>query len=335
MIVVLYKSFDITDKLSEDFHVKIYEILSNFIYFYCISNKANVKSIVNAILIIITAHIMADNSTLNSYTVLQDFVDVRIEFLNNVIMLINDNSKNNVKKIFFKIIKHLYFIYTYISSSEHNQQQESSFLKKISLNFNKIKSIKQNIKNFILKATYDKFLINELKDEEIIKLIPFIYKLSESDDLQDFSETFFNYHNLLKSKDYILEMDDRRLDLKDKINDLKDAVSNKEIKYFKCIEDYNVFLQSLKNEKIGGIEEENSRIMEEEDEDEESEIEIKVDKRKSNPSPLKKQRNNYNNISSPSKINSLIILGKSIEVKANKRRRSASPSARKINKRKK
>lgn len=115
MIAVLYKSFEYTDTKREDFHVKIYEIMSSFIYFYVNSGKAATKSLINSILIIFLSQIMGQ-SNFDYKSVFTEFQETKLEFINQFLKMIceSDQDPKKPRKILFRIFKYIYFLAEFV-----------------------------------------------------------------------------------------------------------------------------------------------------------------------------------------------------------------------------
>jgi len=127
MIVVLYKSFEFSDPKREDFHVKIYEIMSSFIYFYVNSGKGSNKSLINSILIIFLSQIMGQ-SNFDCKSVFTDFQETKLEFINQFLKMICDSDQDNKKprKILFRIFKFVYFLSEYIQQNSDIESLEKN-----------------------------------------------------------------------------------------------------------------------------------------------------------------------------------------------------------------
>ena len=86
--------------------------------------------------------------------------------------------------------------------------------------------------------------------------------------LKTFSENLGAHFDLLKEKNFIYEYCGNKIDLsvEEKQNELRNYVDNKQIKYYKLIEENYAFVATLKNTKLNVIEEENSRLLDEDEE---------------------------------------------------------------------
>jgi hypothetical protein len=266
MLVVLFKSFDVKDSASEDFYMKIHEILSGFLYFYCTFDKSHLKSVLNSILIIITSHFF-NFSLINSYdkhTVLNTFVDTRFEFIFQIMKLVSDHSGTNeklyFKKIILKLVKFAYFAIIFHDSSKLIKQK-----------FVKERNIINNIRSFFIKSRLDQFLITEMDEEVCSKLFPYVYSFKLCD--INISDEFTNFLNKLEQENLVYG----NIDFKEKIEEMSDILKNKEVKYLKKFEEYYMFLETLKKIKLGIIVESNESMINEEDEIISSVGKLKVD----------------------------------------------------------
>jgi hypothetical protein len=255
MLVVLFKSFDVRDSITEDFYMKIHEILSSFLYFYCTFDKSHLKSVMNSILIIMTSHFF-NFSLLNSYdkgTVLNTFAETRFEFIFQIMKLVSDHSGTNEKSYFKKIIiKLVKFAYYAISFHDNSKLIKQKFVKE--------KNIINNIRSFFVKSRLDQFLVSEMDEEVCLKLFPYIFSLRDRE--INISDVFENFLIRLEQENLIFG----NIDFKDKLEEMSDVLKNKEIKYLKKFEEYYLFLETLKKIKLGVIVESNESMIGEEDE---------------------------------------------------------------------
>lgn len=289
LLVVLAQSFEIMDKQSEDFHLKIQEIMSNFVYFYTMSDKSHTKAIVKAVLIVLTAQMVVPGDNTYERNVVSDYLQTKLEFLHHFLFLINDQTGSNdtARKIIFKVFKYLHFLYAYITEDHAkafmNLEIKEDNKKKVNISYNCKKNIKPNMKKFFDKLNYDKSLFQD--EEGILKLFPYLDNLNLFDGLKGFSQFLTEEYASLKEKNFVLENGDRKLNLNDeeKINEMRDYVRNKEMKYYKAIEENYAFIMTLREDRLNVIFEENSKILEEEEnEEQERSNMIKKGKKKSN-----------------------------------------------------
>jgi len=129
MIAVLYKSFEFTDTKREDFHVKVYEIMSSFIYFYVNSGKAANKALINAILIVFLSQIIGQ-SHFDYKSVFTEFQETKLEFINQFLKMIceSDQDPKKPRKILFRIFKFLYFLAEFVQEETDIENIQKSVL---------------------------------------------------------------------------------------------------------------------------------------------------------------------------------------------------------------
>jgi hypothetical protein len=272
LITVLYKSFDFTERRDEDYHTKIFEIMQNFLYTYCYTNKSHIKTVIKAVMIILTSHMMVDGNYFDR-TLASTFVETRVEFLNQLLMVVHDfaSGTSSMKKIVFKIFKYLFFFYNYASGDIQKavrNDEDYKKNKKFELPYKIKDKVKQNIKRFFEKTKFDKYLVSEMTDESsFLKLFPFLLALDDHKVLKNFSEPLYNCFESLKSKNFIYEFSGQAMDLsnEEKQQELKQYVNNKENQYYQLIEEYHLFINALKSTRLNIILEENSKIYEEGD----------------------------------------------------------------------
>lgn len=264
LIVILYKSYDATDKKSEDFHIKIYEIMFNFTSFY-LGARENIKHFQNAILIILSGNLLNDNRPYD-VNVLKDYAETRFEYLTQLLIFINEHAINltSPKKLIMKIFKYLYFIYMYSEKEPEEGSNKRNFV-----SYNGRKLFRSGIKRIIERGNFDKFIINEMNDDNIFKIFPYIHNLYECGGLKNFSDLFYEKYESLKNNNFEIDLTGRSVNLKERINELNECVSNKQIKYFKLIDDFYQFILIIKDEKLNVIYEESSRIEDNLEEEEE------------------------------------------------------------------
>jgi hypothetical protein len=283
LIAVLYKSFQTVERHNEDFHVKIFEIMQNFLYAYCLNNKTHIKTVVKSILIIITSQSMGENTSSSVYdkTVARDFQEVRPDFFNQFLLLIHDFAagQSSLRKFVFKIFKYLFFIYKYTSGDfdkaleNENEEDVLNNSRKSYVTYRNKKTIKDYIKKIFDKCRYDKYLLNEMADDNLyIKLFPFMLCLDDHHAIRSFSDSLGIHFEQLKEKNFIYDYSGSKMDLgvEEKQNEMRDYVYNKQVKYYKLIEENCAFVSRLKGNKLNVIEEENSKIMDEEELNEEN-----------------------------------------------------------------
>jgi len=270
LLVIGYKSNDVSEKANDDYNLKIHEIFRNFFFMYSYHNKHHRKSIINAILIILTAHLIND-SHIYERSAIKNFAETKFEFLHGLLKHLSQAGQDPIplSSIIFKVFKYLYFVALYILEDEQKilrGDDENSKNKKVNISYSVKKKIKQDLRKFFERSNYDKYLLEKMTDEHFLKLFPFISNMEEIP-LKNISEAFHNHLNSLKEKGYLYEYSGRTIDLvsEEKINEYKNYVNNKEIKYYKTFEDSITFLNSLKEDKFYVIHEENSIINEEDE----------------------------------------------------------------------
>ena len=123
LFVCLYRSYQITDKESEDYNIKISEIMNNFMYFYSIEGKNHIRAIIHAIEIIITSQLYFQNDLGFDKNLLSHYSNTKYDFLNKFLYIIYQNAQKklnnpNYIKIIFKIFKYVYFMFKYVKEED-------------------------------------------------------------------------------------------------------------------------------------------------------------------------------------------------------------------------
>ena len=292
MIVVLFKSFEITDSKKEDFHVKVYEIMSSFVFFYVNSGKNYVKSLINSIMIVFLCQIIGENNFV-AKTVFTDYLETKLEFINQFLKMIceSDQEKKRPRKILFKIFKFVYFLLEFIQ--EDNEEDNSNNIsnleqsvnninlkkkinetinnskldidkrntKKYHLSLKILQNIKINLKKFLEKTKFDSQLFCDLSDEISLK---FIALLNRTGGLKYFSEETIEKFKEIKNNDFKIENNGIETDIKNQIENYDNYIENKREKYNKLINEFLFFHDVIKKENVGTIiVEETSVLMEE------------------------------------------------------------------------
>jgi hypothetical protein len=143
LFVCLYRSYQITDKESEDYNIKISEIMNNFMYFYSIEGKNHIRAIIHAIEIIITSQLYFQNELGNEKNLLSHYSNTKYDFLNKFLYIIFQNAQKklnnpNYIRLIFRIFKYIYFMFKYVKEEDKiNEQFEK---------LNKIKTRKEREK---------------------------------------------------------------------------------------------------------------------------------------------------------------------------------------------
>ena len=280
LFVALFKSFEILDKSSEEYNIKIYEIMNNFMYFYSIKGKKHINSVVKAINLILTTQFMFNNETVYDRSVLSDYVDTKFDFLNQFLYIIYENSNEKANTSFmnfiFKIFKYIFFMYKYskeedISDNKDKKEREKS----IDIGIGLLKNFKVKLQKLFEKTNYDSGLFSYFKenDSKFGKFFAFLNYLSEMKYLGEFSQNLFDEFNALKEKGFKIEINGTNYDFStdEKKKELKEYIDKKEKKYYEEIEEFYAFCSQLKDNKLKEIFIENSKILEENEEEEEGE----------------------------------------------------------------
>lgn len=276
LLIILHNTLDTdmsTNRKDEDYNIKIFEVMQNFLYAYCVSNKNNIKSIINALLIALTSKMISDSIGNYEKSVVNDFCDIKYDFVKQLISLVNEFSmgRGSVKKIVFKIFKYMYFLFGYTCGDVEKNIENNEEIKtaKFTVKYKNKQNLRTNLKKFFEKTKFDLFLLNEANSSEsfYMKLFPFILKLNDYSALKTISENCLGSHlDSVKENNFVVNFPNGAMDFsnEEKQNELKDYVENKTNKYYKTIEEYWTFIESLKEDKLYAILEENSGIEEDE-----------------------------------------------------------------------
>jgi hypothetical protein len=295
MIVILYKSFEIKDYKQEDFHIKIYEIMTSFIFFYSKMGKNANKSILKSLFIIILCQLIGTDR-LQLRSLFNDFQETKVEFINTFLKTICDNSQDIKfpRKILFKIFKFIYFLNEYMNneSIENERILNTSNLpknKKINFNNKNRTNILMNLNKFNNKTKYDLQIFSDSTDEIFIK---FITLLNETEFINSFSNEAIKEYEDIHDNDFKVDRNGIDFDIGERLKNYKEYKKSKEDKYKSEIEYFLSIFEVLKNEENYISKDDVNMIINEEDEeinDEESAVKFKKENRKSN-------KNNNNNI---------------------------------------
>jgi hypothetical protein len=296
MIVILYKSFEIKDSKQEDFHIKIYEIMTSFIFFYSKMGKNANKSILKSLFIIILCQLIGSDR-LQLRSLFNDFQETKIEFINTLLKTICDNSQDIKfpRKILFKIFKFIYFLNEYMNneSIENERILNSSNLpknKKVFYNNKYRMNILTNLNKFSNKTKYDLQIFSDSTDEIFIK---FITLLNETEFINSFSNEAVKEYEDIFDNDFKVDRNGIDFDIGERLKNYKEYKKSKEDKYRAEIEYYLSIFEILKTEEYFTSKDDVNMVINEVDEEineEESAIKVKKDNRKSN-------NNDNNNIS--------------------------------------
>ena len=123
LFVCLYRSYQITDKESEDYNIKISEIMNNFMYFYSIEGENHIRAIIHAIEIILTSQLYFQNEFGNDKNLLGHYAGTKYDFLNKFLFIIFQNAQKKLKnanyiRLIFRIFKYVYFLFKYVKEED-------------------------------------------------------------------------------------------------------------------------------------------------------------------------------------------------------------------------
>ena len=128
LFVCLYRSYQITDKESEDYNIKISEIMNNFMYFYSMAGKNHIIAIIHAIEIILTSQLYFQNELGFDKNLLCHYSNTKYDFLNKFLYIIFQNAQKKLKhqnyiSLVFRIFKYVYFMFKYVKEEDAINQQ--------------------------------------------------------------------------------------------------------------------------------------------------------------------------------------------------------------------
>jgi hypothetical protein len=252
MIVTLYKSYDIRDEASEDYHMKTSEIISDFLYYYCTFEKTQIKSVINAILIVLTAQ-MVGEFFINNFeknTILNHYMEAKIEFISQIIIIIQEkgeSDKYHLKKIIFKIIKYMAHLSLFML--------EAANKKLFKFTQTNLKNFQGNVKRFFERSNFDQFVLNDINEKYVTKLYALLLNLKLSE--ISLSECFDVFLQSIENNGakYIVS-EDKTIDFTEETYQLGEYVATSSDKYFKTINEHVYFLMKLKKTRMGVIVEE-------------------------------------------------------------------------------
>ena len=123
LFVCLYRSYQITDKESEDYNIKISEIMNNFMYFYSIEGENHIRAIIHAIEIILTSQLYFQNEFGYDKNLLSHYAGTKYDFLNKFLYIIFQNAQKKLKnanyiRLIFRIFKYVYFLFKYVKEED-------------------------------------------------------------------------------------------------------------------------------------------------------------------------------------------------------------------------
>ncbi|MCQ2818450.1 MAG: hypothetical protein MJ252_14375 [archaeon] len=254
IIVFLQKAFKFTDPKGENFFLKVHESMNNFLYFYTFKNKTHLKFIVKAINNIETVKLITNQDVTNDKTVLNDFMNIKTEFLNHMLYISFGNAKENTKYDFndliFKHIKYLYFLNKYLLEIENdtNTERKKTIAKTPSL----YKNFKTKLKNYFQRNKYDISVVEYFKENDNYhKFAAFLMKMKQLNIIDDFSKAFADEYSELEKNGFKIEINSTPYDYSSdaKKAELLQYVDSKEQKYFEEIDDYGTFIGIIKEDK--------------------------------------------------------------------------------------
>ena len=125
LFVCLYRS---TDKESEDYNIKISEIMNNFMYFYSIEGENHIRAIIHAIEIILTSQLYFQNDSGYDKNLLGHYAGTKYDFLNKFLYIIFQNAQKKLKnanyiRLIFRIFKYVYFLFKYVKEEDASNEQ--------------------------------------------------------------------------------------------------------------------------------------------------------------------------------------------------------------------
>ena len=128
LFVCLYRSYQITDKESEDYNIKISEIMNNFMYFYSMAGKNHIIAIIHAIEIILTSQLYFQNELGFDKNLLCHYSNTKYDFLNKFLYIIFQNAQKKLKhqnyiSLVFRIFKYVFFMFKYVKEEDAINQQ--------------------------------------------------------------------------------------------------------------------------------------------------------------------------------------------------------------------
>ena len=128
LFVCLYRSYQITDKESEDYNIKISEIMNNFMYFYSIEGENHIRAIIHAIEIILTSQLYFQNEFGYDKNLLGHYAGTKYDFLNKFLYIIFQNAQKKLKnanyiRLIFRIFKYVYFLFKYVKEEDVSNEE--------------------------------------------------------------------------------------------------------------------------------------------------------------------------------------------------------------------
>lgn len=286
LFVCLYKSFQVFDKESEEYNIKIYELMNTFMYFYSLKGKKYIKNVVEAVNVILTSQLMFGNESAHDKSVLGEYSDTKFEFLNRFIYIVYDNCSDKqtmpIISLIFKLFKYIYFIFKYKKEQQQekdgNTNKNVTMKKKIHPGYTIYTNMKKKVNELFSKTNYDRVLLEYFKehDTHFGRFYSYMYMMNEVGGLGEFSECLQEEYNNIRNNGWKVELNGTVYDFssEEKMKEIETYMNNKEELYYNKIEEhYNYCLQLKENVSMKRIFNENSKILEANEEEEEGEDE--------------------------------------------------------------
>ena len=268
LFVCLYKSFQVFDKESEEYNIKIYELMNTFMYFYSLKGKKYIKNVVEAVNVILTSQLMFGNESAHDKSALGEYSDTKFEFLNRFIYIVYDNSSEKstmpIISLIFKLFKYIYFVFKYKKEQDRNINSNN---KKIHPGYTIYSSLKKKVTELFSKTNYDRLLLEYFKehDTHFGRFYSYMFVMNEVGGLNEFSECLQEEFNDIKNNGHKVELNGTVYDFssEEKMKEIHTYMNNKEELYYSKIEEhYNYCLQLKENVSMKRIFNENSKILE-------------------------------------------------------------------------
>ena len=301
LFVCLYRSYQIIDKESEDYNIKISEIMNNFMYFYSIEGKNHIRAIIHAIDIILTSQLYFQNEIGYDKNLLSYYSNTKYDFLNKFLYIIFQNAQKklnnpNYIRLIFRIFKYVYFMFKYVKEDDsineqfeklnkiktrkerekekkkeeekkeekENKEEENKKNKSIEISVNLIRLITHKANTFLDKNDIDQAVFEYYKNnDEFGKLFALMFVMDEMGILIQFSKYFSDRMDEFKEKKFVFDINGTVQDYstEESQNRLREYVSKSETKYYALIEGAYNYCLNLKLLKIDD-KRDNSKIME-------------------------------------------------------------------------
>ena len=307
LFVCLYRSYQITDKESEDYNIKISEIMNNFMYFYSIEGKNHIRAIIHAIEIIMTSQLYFQNEIGFDKNLLGHYSNTKYDFLNKFLYIIFQNAQKKLEnpnyiRLIFRIFKYVYFLFKYVKEEDvvneqfeklqrrrtrRDKEKEKSKEKEkdetegektetekkkksIEISISLIRLITNKANAFLDKNDIDQAVFEYYKNnDEFGKLFALMFVMDEKGILQSFSKYFADRMEEFRQKKFIFDINGTVQDYstEESQSRLREYVKTSEIKYYALIEGAYNYCLNLKSIKIDD-KRDNSKITEENENEE-------------------------------------------------------------------